>query len=200
MLGVGILNLTVTWSSQIMLGVWANNADVAVYNVAQRTAMLTTFVLIAVNSIAAPKFAAMYRAGQHDALRRTAINSSRLMVLFAVLPLTFLLTFSEPILSIFGTEFTSGSVPLRILAIGQFINVATGSVGYLLAMTGHEKLLRNNVAIAAATTLVLGGGLIPTLGILGGALATASGVALQNLLSVWHVRRVHGFNTLAIWR
>ncbi len=200
LLAVVVLSQTVAWSSQIMLGAWASSTDIAVFSAAQRTAMLTSFVLVAVNSIAAPKFAAMYRAQQHDALRRTAVNATRLMVLFALAPLALLLALPHLILLLFGSEFTIGATALQILAIGQFINVATGSVGFLLSMTGHEKLLRNNVLIAAVTTLALGVTLIPPHGIIGAAVATACGVALQNLLGVWQVRRILGFNTLAIWR
>ena len=67
-------------------------------------------------------------------------------------------------------------------------------------MTGHEKLLRNNVFVAAVTALALGFTLVPPDGLTGAAIATAGGIALQNLLCVWQVRRVLGFNTLAIWR
>ncbi|MEA3274285.1 MAG: oligosaccharide flippase family protein, partial [Pseudomonadota bacterium] len=200
LLGVVVLNQTVNWSSQIMLGAWATSADVALFNAAQRTAMLTSFVLVAVNSIAAPKFAAMFRMNQHDALRRTAKHATRLMIILALAPLALMLAFPDLILLLFGAEFTAGATSLQILAIGQFINVATGSVGFLLAMTGHERLLRNNVLAAATVALALGFGLIPSYGLVGAAIATAVGVATQNLLSAWQVRRVLGFNTLAVWR
>jgi O-antigen/teichoic acid export membrane protein len=71
---------------------------------------------------------------------------------------------------------------------------------FRLSMTGHERLLRNNVFLAAVTALALGFALIPPYGLTGAAIATASGIALQNLLCVLQVRRVLGFNTLAIWR
>jgi O-antigen/teichoic acid export membrane protein len=200
LLAVVILIQTVNWSSQIMLGAWGSSADVAVFNAAQRTAMLTSFVLVAVNSIAAPTFAAMYCAEQHDTLRRTALNTTRLMVLFALAPFVLMMVIPNHILLFFGSDFVVGATTLQILAIGQFINVATGSVGFLLSMTGHEKLLRNNVLIAAVTTLALEFTLIPSYSVVGAAVATACGVALQNILGVWQVRRVLGFNTLAIWR
>ena len=200
LLAVTMLNYAVSWSSQLLLGVWSTSADVAAFSAAQRTALLTSFVLVAVNSIAAPKFAAMYRLAQYDALRRTAIHSTRLMVALATLPLLLMLTIPAPLLTVFGPEFTSAAMSLQILAVGQFINVATGSVGYLLIMSGHERLLRNNVLAAASVAVGLGLLLIPQYGMLGGAIATATGSALQNLLSVVQVRRVLGFNTLAIWR
>ena len=46
-------------------------------------------------------------------------------------------------MSIFGKGFIGGIWLLRILAIGQFINAVTGSVGYILTMSGHEKDIRN---------------------------------------------------------
>jgi O-antigen/teichoic acid export membrane protein len=200
LLSVVVLSQTVNWSSQIMLGAWASSSDVAVFNAAQRTAMLISFVLVAVNSIAAPKFAAMHRLDQYDAMRRIAKHTTRLMILSAFVPLTLMLAFPGPILLLFGAEFIAGATSLQILAIGQFINVGTGCVGLLLTMTGHERLLRNNIFTAAAITLAMGFALVPPYGLTGAAIATATGVALQNLLSVWQVQRVLGFNTLAVWR
>ncbi|MEA3644191.1 MAG: hypothetical protein VBE63_30340, partial [Lamprobacter sp.] len=76
----------VTWSSQLILGVWATAADVAVFNAAQRTALLISLVLVAVNSIAAPKFAALSRLGEQEALRKTALQATRLMLGLALIP------------------------------------------------------------------------------------------------------------------
>lgn len=194
LLGVAVLNQTVTWSSQIMLGVWASSADIAVFNAAQRTAMLVSFALAAVNTIAAPKFAAMSRNQDHQALVRTATDATRLMAALALAPLALMLAFPHAILSTFGSEFTAGANTLRILAIGQIISVAAGPVGLLLSMSGHERLLRNNVFIAAIASLALGFALIPLYGLIGAAIASAGGIALQNLLCVWQVWRVHGFS------
>ncbi|MEA3291405.1 MAG: flippase [Pseudomonadota bacterium] len=200
LLAVTVFQQITAWSSQVMLGAWSTSADVAVFNAAQRTAMLTSFVLVAVNSISAPKFAELYRLGQHDALRRTAKHATRLMVLLALGPLAIMLLFPDLILWFFGEEFTRGSDALRLLAIGQFINVAAGSVGFLLSMTGREKLLRNNTFFAALLALGLGVTLIPAFGIMGAAVATACAVAAFNLLSVWQVKKTLGFNTLAFWK
>ncbi len=87
-----------------------------------------------------------------------------------------------------------------ILALGQFVNVATGSVGYLLSMTGHERELRNNAFISALAGVVFGLALIPGHGLLGASVATAVAVASQNLLGAYQVRKHLGFNTLAFWR
>jgi O-antigen/teichoic acid export membrane protein len=187
-----VFSLTANWSSQILLGSMATSSDVAIFNAAQRAAMLTSLVFIAVNSISAPKFAAMHKLNRLDALRRTARQSTRLMAGLAAPVLLFMLLFPETTLSLFGSEFRTGAVALQILVVGQYINVATGSVAQLLTMTGHERLLRNNVAVAALIALILNLVLIPWNALIGAAVATSVAVAAQNLLSYWHVRRLFG--------
>jgi O-antigen/teichoic acid export membrane protein len=198
--GVVVLNQLISWSSQLLLGVNATADEVALFAVAQRTAMLTSFVLVAVNAIAAPKFAAMYSQGDMDGLRNVALWSVRLMLLAAVPALAFMLAFPEWLMGLFGEAFRAGAAILVILAIGQFVNIATGSVGFLLSMTGHERVLRSNVLIGALLAVGLGLWTIPAYGAIGGAVATAVAVASQNLLGVYQVNRLLGFNTLAVWR
>jgi O-antigen/teichoic acid export membrane protein len=43
------------------------------------------------------------------------------------------------LLGLYGEAFRSGASVLVVLAIGQIVNGATGPVGYLLNMTGHER-------------------------------------------------------------
>lgn len=198
--GVALLTQVIQWSSQLLLGVWGDPVEVALFASALRTAMLTSFVLVAVNSIAAPKFAAMHRTGDFSSLRRVALFSVRLMLLAAVPVLVFMLAMPEWLMGWFGPEFVAAAPALQVLALGQFVNIATGSVGFLLSMTGHEKLLRTNVLIAASVGVGLGLALIGPFGIVGAAVATAAAVATQNLLGVLQVKRVLGFNTMAFWR
>ena len=60
---VTILNQVILWSSQIILGITDSAENVAFFSAAQRTSMLIGLILIAVNSIAAPRFSAMYSSG-----------------------------------------------------------------------------------------------------------------------------------------
>lgn len=198
--GVMFLSQCTLWSSQLMLGAWSTTQDVALFAAAQRTAMLTSFVLVAINAIAAPKFASMHSRGDIDGLRKVALWSVRLMIASAVPVLLFMIICREWLMLLFGNEFVDASGALLILAIGQFVNVVTGSVGFLLSMTGHERCLRSNGLIGALLGVSLGVILIPVYGLTGGAVATAGAVACQNLLGVYYVKRLLGFNTLAFWQ
>ncbi len=194
--GIVVMNMFITLSPILFLGVWESSENVGVYNAASRTAMLTSFVLIAVNSIAAPKFSALYQRGEMEALGSVARNSAKLMVLLASPVLLLFIFFPEWILSIFGDQFKQGSTVLIILAIGQFINVATGSVGYLLMMTGNERLMRNNLLFCVILGLLLNSWLVPEYGILGAAVAAALILSTQNLIAmllVWRELKISIF-------
>ncbi|TPV53670.1 hypothetical protein FJ444_20580 [Aestuariibacter sp. GS-14] len=197
---VAIVHQVIQWSSQLLLGVWESAESVAYFATAQRTAMLTSFILFAVNTIAAPKFAAMHSTGNMPGVKRMALISVRIMLAVSVPVTLCILLFPAWLMSVFGEEFRQAAPALVILAIGQFINIATGSVGYLLSMTGNETKVRDNVVISGVVTVVLGIFLIPSFGVIGASIAYACGVASQNLLGVYQVNKHLGFNTLCFWR
>jgi O-antigen/teichoic acid export membrane protein len=88
----------------------------------------------------------------------------------------------------FGSDFAGGGPALQFLSIGQFVNVATGSVGVLLVMSGHEKAYRNIQIVAACIVVGLSYALIPTYGAAGAAIGAAAALIVQNVLfgySVW---------------
>jgi O-antigen/teichoic acid export membrane protein len=195
-----VLVLVVNWFPQLLVGAFGSSADVAVFNAAHRTALLTSFVLVAVNSTVAPRFAQLYQDGRLQDLAKMAKAATRLMVLLALPGLVIMLLWPAQVLAVFGDGFGEGGAVLQILALSQFVNVATGSVGYLLSMSGNERLLRNSVAFAAIVCILGSAVLVPCCGILGAAVAAAAGVIIQNLICVRYCRKVMGIDTLSIWR
>ncbi|MDF1694171.1 MAG: oligosaccharide flippase family protein [Zhongshania sp.] len=197
---VVIMSQMVQWSGQFMAGAYVSSEALAQLAVAQRTALLSSFILIAVNLVVAPRFATLYRNNDMLALERLAIKSVKLISLFALPIIGGMLVFPSFLMSLFGTGFTEGAVLLQILAVGQFINAMTGSVGFLLMMSGHERDMRNVTLVSGTFALVLTWFLTAQFGIVGAAAGTAIAVATQNLLAVYFVKKRLGFNTLAVWR
>jgi O-antigen/teichoic acid export membrane protein len=68
-------------------------------------------------------------------------------------------------------------------------NVATGSVGVLLVMTGHQRDAALGTAAGAGLNVLLAVALIPPLGVLGAAIAAAASNVVSNGLLVIAVRR-----------
>ncbi len=184
---VSVVGIITASTGTIMLGYYSSSDDVGIYNIAMRTASLTSFILVAVNSIAAPKFSQLYSQNDHDALNKLARSSAKMMTILALPVQVTLVLGASLILSMFGPAFTQGATALVILSLAQFVNVATGSVGYLLIMSGHEKIVRNIAAIFAAVNLGLSVVLIPAYGVNGAAVSYAVTVAGANLASVLYV-------------
>ena len=186
---VASMNLVFMWTTTLLLGVWGSSSDVGIFNVASRTAKLTSLILVAVNSIVAPKFAELYKKGEIETLSELAQNSLKLTTFLASPLLILFLLVPNWIMQLFGPQFVGGTAVLMILAVGQFVNASTGPVGFLLMMSGNEKAVRNNITVAAGLNLVLNVFLIPQYSIIGAAVATSLAIATMNILHVFSVKR-----------
>ena len=194
---VASLNMMVAWTATFALGIWGTEEEVGLFSMASRTAMLTSLILTSVNSISAPKFAELYKKKDMAALGATARNTARMMTFVASPMLLLFLVAPEWVMGLFGDEFRKSGILLSILAIGQFVNVATGSVGYLLMMSGNEKLMRNNVSFVAVLSVVLNAALVPLYGAFGAVIATAVCLASQNLIAMYMVNSRLGINIIS---
>lgn len=188
--------LLMNWTDNIMLGVFRSEDEVGVYDVAFRIAILAGAILQAVNSIAAPKFAECFASGDYTGLRHIAVSSTRVM--FWVTAPIVIVCGALPglILSLFGEQFIVASTAFMILLIGTLINAASGSVGFILRMTGKERIFQNILFAATVINISLNAWLIPTHGINGAAVASVTSLAFWNLTSVYYVKRLYGFYTI----
>lgn len=185
---MSIINRAVLpWAPLFLLGVWGTSADSGIFGAATRVSMLVTFFLLAVNTILAPKFSELYTKGDLDTLGRL---SRRFAVLITLAASPFFLLFilaGDWVMGLFGPDFSRGGLALAILAIGQLVNTMTGPVGYVLMMSGNEKDLQTTSLLS----IVLMGGLavamIPTMGIVGAAISSASSAVLISLLATYFV-------------
>jgi O-antigen/teichoic acid export membrane protein len=196
-----IMQQLTLWGGQLVAGIYVSSDQVAQLAVARNTTVLIVFILMAVNNVSAPRFAAMYRQGQMVKLKNYARNSTLLMTLVA-LPITLIIWFfPTEIMSLFGKDFTNGDAIwyLRILSIGQFINVITGSVSSLLIMSGHEKDLKNLRIINGILAIVLAVILTAMYGAIGSAMSSAIATAVFNLMAVGQVKKRLGFNTMSLF-
>jgi O-antigen/teichoic acid export membrane protein len=190
--------LAMQWAPTLWLGALAGSEDVARYHVAGRTALLIGFVLIAVNSIAAPKFAALHAQGESAMLERIARQTTRIMTATALPIAAIFAIFPDFVLRLFGAEFSAAGPLLRILAIGQFFSSATGSVANLLLMTGHERDYRD-ICVAGSVISIVGGYLaIERFGEAGAAWVTCGTLILVNALAALQVRRRLGFRSAGL--
>ena len=183
-----------SWADRIFLGVYSTPEDVGVYSISIKVAMLVGFVLVAVNSVSSAKFSEFYQSDNIKDLSNYCTKSTNLMATISFPILILLILYSDQILNIFGSDFIIGSSALVILCSGQFINVATGSVGQILAMTNREKLLRKSILIAVITNIILNFILVPLYNINGAAIATSVSWMVSTIFAFYYVRKEFHFN------
>ncbi|QNI02381.1 oligosaccharide flippase family protein [Halomonas sp. SH5A2] len=183
----------------IMVAGWLlSDEGLGLFKTSQQTAMLISFILIVINAIFPPRFARLYREGNFQALGRLARQGALLGVIIAMPILLICLFLPSLLLGLFGSEFPQAAPLLRIIALAQLINVATGSVGFLLNMTGHEALMRNIALICNAIGLSAFFVMIPPFGPLGAAIALSFALVVQNLVALYFVWRKLGIWTLPL--
>lgn len=176
--------LVLGMTDTLFLGYITTEEQVAIYETAKRVSILASSMLSAISVVAAPKFASMYAKGELDKLGRLARQSAKFATLVSIPYLAVFILAPGFVLGIFGPEFKDGGVALMILSLGEFVNAVTGSVGYLLIMTGHEKLMRNNALAMGVVKIILQIALIPVFGFVGAALAAFIASSARNLISV----------------
>lgn len=193
-------SLLLSWTDVIVLGIFESKSNVGIYSAASRVALLTSLILVSVNAIVAPKFSQLYAQGKHNDLKLLARRVARLTTLIVLIPVAVLVIAPEEILGLFGEEFRVGASILIVLALGQFINVACGSVGYLLMMSNHEKTMQRIMLMSAILNIFLSVLFVQQFGVIGVAYATAVSVAIWNILALVEVKAKLGFWMLGYFR
>lgn len=194
------LFIVMTWTDTLMLSAFHSEDIVGVYNIALKIASLNTIALIAINSIASPKFSEIYSSEGKRRFKRIVQQTTILSWLVSFPVFVFILMFPESVLQIFGQEFLVGKNALIILSLGQIISALCGSTMIVLNMTGREKVGRNILIITVILNIIINYILIPRYGIIGAAIATMFSTVFWNLVSVVFIYKSFGFLTFPIKR
>jgi O-antigen/teichoic acid export membrane protein len=190
---ISVVNYSVQWAALVMLGLYASSEDVGIYSIAHRLALTVTLVLVVFNNVFGPKYASLYNEDRNRELKKMAQSSSLIMLLVSSPLIIVLSIFPRFFLELFGVVSEVGVKVLRIILLGQFFNIATGQVGLLLNMTGHQKKMRSLATISGC--LMLGSLLffVPTYGIYASSIIFSVILIFQNLLATIFLKKSLGF-------
>ena len=199
------VHFIMSWTDKLMLGILdspdvisglsTNSAQIGVYHTAFKLSMFATIGLMAVKSIASPKFAELYKQREFKLLKKVTQQSTKL-IFWTTLPLVVLfIFFSESLMLLFGDEFQAGVFAFILLSIGRVFVSFSGAAGNLLQMCGRQVIFMNIAVIGSVINVVLNFSLIPIYGINGSAIATMIGLVSFNFLLVYYVKKEFGFYT-----
>jgi len=187
---VGALQFLILWTDTFMLGALRTATDVGLYRAAVQTALLLGMVLRAFNSIFAPMISDLHNRNELGTLNSLFKLTTRWIVILTIPLFVLLLVSGDSVLRIFGASFTVAWLPLILLGFAQLMDASMGPVGYILIMSGNERLEFRNVLAVGLLNVLLNYIMIPRFNMIGAALATGTSVVVVNLARLLEVDRV----------
>lgn len=178
----------------ILTGALAGSEATGVFSISVRISSLLQFLLVAMVPALMPTIASLYEQERLGSLQSLLTKAAR-VTLFASLPFVVIVfLFAEWILGVFGDDFTAGVWPLRLLCLGQLVNVATGFAGTVLIMIGDSASVVKAAAASSMLNIGLCASLIPLLDVSGAAIAGGFSVIVMNALTaylLWRRSRIY---------
>jgi O-antigen/teichoic acid export membrane protein len=185
------------WTDYFVLSRYVASSELGIYAAAVRVAQAIVLFLIAVNYMFSPFVADLHARGERDQLDGLFKSLTRWVVAGTIPILLLLAIVPGPVLLLFGGRFDQGTTALRILLIGQAVNVAVGSVGFILIMVGRTGWDLAVYAASFVLDIALAFVLAPRFGAEGAAVAQAATLALSNavrLYLVWRFVHIQPFD------
>lgn len=192
----GVGSIILVQGDMWVAGVMVPASSLALYGAAHRLIQLMSAPLRVVNSVLQPIMVELYSTGQTARLQKVLRASSTLAGIPSAMVLVSFIFAGGTILSVvFGDFYSDAWIILGAMSGGYLVNVAVGSCGFLLMMSGYE---RTYMLINVLATLAMVGSAIALsryFGAVGIAGAAGGGHALKNLLAWLAARRLTGVST-----
>ena len=181
----------------LLLTGWLAGATTAgIYRGADAVMQLATVGASVVATAATPMFARLIGENDREGIQRIAVLTSVIMVAGVVaVALPIALTGSWLFPALFGRDFAASPPVFAILAIGLVGTYGMGLAQALANMSGHHVLTTQSFLITALFNLVLGLVLIPQLGAIGAAIATAVSAIVGTAWCARQLAKHTGYNT-----
>jgi O-antigen/teichoic acid export membrane protein len=179
LLVTAMLATIILWLDSLLLGYFKTPEVVGLYNAARPMAQFVSDPLALMMLIYTPVATGLYSQNLTAELRRSYIISTKWIVSLTLPFFLVLCLFPEAVLNLFfGPVYTAAAPALRILSLGFIISNLFGpNQGILLAM-GKSRFIMWTALAVAIVSVLLNVTLIPLLGIVGAAVATAVSVVL----------------------
>src|SRR5581483_1734432 len=190
--GMNLLEFVIAQSDKVLIGIFLTTRDLGIYAVAAGLVTFVSIILQSVNQIFSPTIAGLHAKRDYVLLGRMHQTLTKWILGLSIPLATVMILFAPTLMGIFGRDVEAGWPILVIGTVGQLVNCATGSVGYLLLMSGNQKRLIAIQGFTAGVLLAVTMTLVPRFGIIGAAVASAISVLLSNVLCARSVRTTLG--------
>jgi O-antigen/teichoic acid export membrane protein len=177
-----------------MVGFLLSSAAVGFYNIGFLVSSVVALPLSGLSQIFTPIASRLFEADDYEGLNSIYSTVTRWAFTVSLFATLFAVVYAREILALFGPSVVRGAPVLQLFAIGQLLNAAVGPSNDLLMMTDHERLSFLNHWVFGVANVILDYVFIQEFGFVGAAFATASVLALLNIVRWLELRHLEGLS------
>jgi len=192
----GLEDLT-SYADILVLSLLAEPEVVGIYFAAARALALAGFVAYAMTLVSGQKFAVDLAFSDRHELQQSILQSTRLTLWATIASVGLALIASPWLLGAFGGAYLAGQGVMVVLGFGMILRAMSGQAAEALLVLGRQRegLILALGVVVVMTTLALV--LVPWLGALGAALASAVAMGCRTLaliLVLWRTDQLRVFS------
>jgi len=191
----GLANITL---DQVLMAAWLPPAYLGLYVVAVSSAGLSQMFAGAVQTVSMPSIAKGESHSERGECLRVVFRKYWILSIFVLVAMGAVLPALIPF--VFGSAFRSAILAAEILLFASLFKGATQVLGGGAAALGNPWLGSKANLSALVITLVLLYLLLPALGIVGAAIATAAAYFVELTVVIYGLHRTHSISPLSLFR
>jgi O-antigen/teichoic acid export membrane protein len=182
----------------LVLQQYRSAEEVGIYFAVVKTLALVSFIHYAMSATTAHRFTEYYTSGDTERLSAYVAHAIKWTFWPSLAATLALLAFGEPLLWLFGPQFTAGYGIMFVAAIGLISRAAIGPVERLLNMSGNQNTCALAYASAFVVNIVLCVILVPRYGGYGAAAATSTALVFESIVLFALTKRKLGLHVLVV--
>jgi O-antigen/teichoic acid export membrane protein len=181
----------------LLVGALRGAREAGIYAAASRFIGVGTVALQGLSLAIAPQISAFLAQHERQRARRIYQAGTWWLIVVSWPVYAGMIVFAPVLMRVFGREFVAGTTPLMILSAAMLVLIATGNNKIVLLMGGGSGwnllVTGSSLTINVLLNLVL----IPRFGMNGAAVAYATSIIYDNLLTAFLVWRLLGLHPFA---
>lgn len=171
------------WAVLLLITAQLGADDAGIFRIAVLTVMLMQLIKTSFATMAGPYLAQAADQGNRSEVHKVILVAGGIGLAIALPVGLVALLAPEFVMGLFGEEFVRGAFALQLLAAGQLISVAMGPVGASLIMQNRERVVLGVEIFAVLCAVVIAALLVPSWGLVGGAMGLLIADILRNALN-----------------
>lgn len=182
-------------------GAWLTNEELGQYAAASRLATFGLFGVVAIGAMFTPIIADLHNRGKRTELRDMFQTTTRWGYMLTLPAILIAVVKAPGLLMLFGPDFPDATDALRVLCVGQVLNVSAGPASLLLAMSGYPWVTAANNTVMALLNVLLCVSLTKSMRLRGLAMAATiatGGVSVARAIEATFILRITPYTWRAV--